>query len=426
MIYMSGVRNAVAGLLIILLLIGQNRARLLQNLFRIDLIHTWMDAKPSQPVINVLHDDIPDGWVVQTWGGATAIYRVVTDQVFSGQRAVSIQRTNTTGGVALAQDVSVTANSEFLISVYSKGVGGAIQVLGGGETLGWMDIPASNTWHNYRLTFQVPSNVNTIRLLLRAADFGVIYFDEAYLGIAMDGRVAENLLGNPGFEEDGVSSDPLTWWSSNVAAPVKQYALPRGIAYMNIRDMLNRNSSAIQQRAREQEGNCSESPAMTGWLLARGPDFEQASGVNAREQLYKLATQLAPDCPQPYAALANLYAGAQSCWRAAELYTQAAQLSEGIPQLTGYYFFQEGLLRHRCTGELDQAVTAFQKAEQSSGWEGGTWYYGAAPFFLGQIWESLGQPNKAAEAYRRVVDCEKCFEHRTAASARLAILGIIH
>jgi tetratricopeptide (TPR) repeat protein len=421
---MSAVRNAMMGLLVLLLLLGQNGASLMQNLLRRDLIQTWMHVKPATSS-NVLNDDIPDSWSVQTWGGATAIYRIVTDQVFIGQRAVSLKRTNTTGGVALAQEVSVPANSQLLLSVYSKGVGGAIQVLGGENTLGWMDIPATDTWQIYRLTFQVPSNANTVRLLLRAVDLGVIYFDEAYLGIASDGIAAANLLGNSGFEEDGVSGDPLIWWSSEVAAPVKQNDLPRGITYMNIGDMLNGNSSVIQQRARELGGNCSESPAMTGWLLARGEDFEQAGGVFAREQLYQLAIKLAPNCPQPYAALADLYARAQSCWRAAELYNQAAHLSEGTP-LSGYYSFQEGMLRQRCTGELEQAAIAFQKAEQSSGWEGAVWYYGAAPFFLGQVWEALGHPREAAEAYLRVLACEKCVEYRTAASDRLAILGVTH
>ncbi len=84
------------------------------------------------------------------------------------------------------------------------------------------------------------------------------------------------------------------------------------------------------------------------------------------------------------------------------------------------------MLRYRCTGELEQAAIAFQKAEQSSGWEGPVWYYGAAPFFLGQIWEALGHPREAVEAYRRVVACEKCVQPRTAASDRLAILGVPH
>jgi len=417
----SDVRNAVIGLLVLLLLVEQSGANLSQNLLRLGLIQTWMRVKPAQPRVYALNDDIPDGWVVQTWGGATAIYRIVTEHVFMGQRAVSIQRTNTTGGVALAQDVSVPANSQLLLSIYSKGVGGAIQVLGDGDTLGWINIPAANAWSNYRLMFRVSSNVNTIRLLLRAGDLGVIYFDEAYLGVASDGRAESNLLGNSGFEEDGVSGDPLIWWSSDVAAPVNQNDLPRGIAYMNIGDMLNGNSSAIQWRARELGSNCSENPAMTGWLLARGEDFEQAGGVLAREQLYQLAIKLASNCPQPYAALAELYAQAQSCWRAAELYNQSARLSEGTP-LSGYYSFQEGMLQYRCTGELEQAVIAFQKAEQSSGWEGAAWYYGVAPFFLGQVWEALGHPDEAADAYRRVVACGKCVEHRVTALARLQAL----
>jgi len=421
---MSGVRNAVMGLLVMILLLGQNGASLMQNLLRIDLIHNWMHVKPAT-MSNVLNDDIPDRWSVQSWGGATAIYRIVTDQVFAGQRAVSIQRMNIDGGVALAQDVTVPATSQLLLSVYSKGVSGAIQVLGGGDTLGWIDIPAADTWRNYRLMFQVSSNVNSIRLLLRAGELGVIYYDEAYLGIASEGIEESNLLGNPDFEEDGISGDPLIWWSSNVAVTVKQNTLPHGIAYMNIGNMLNGNTSAIQQRARDQESNCSESPAMTGWLLARGEDFEEAGGVNAREQLYQLAIKLAPNCPQPYAALAELYGGAQSCWRAAELYHQAARLSEGTP-LLGYYSFQEGMLRYRCTGELEQAAIAFQKAEQSSGWQGAVWYYGAVPFFLGQIWETLGHPHEAAEAYRRVLACEKCVDYHTMAGARLEILGVYH
>jgi hypothetical protein len=422
---MIGIRNAVMGMLVLLLFLGQNEASLIQNLLRRDLIQTWMRIKPVQPRIDVLQDDIPDGWVVQTWGYATAIYRIVTDQFVAGQDAVSIQRTNTAGGVALAQDVTVPVTSQLLLSVYSKGVGGAIQVLGGGDTLGWLYIPAADMWRNYRLTFQVSSNVNTIRLLLRGGELGVIYFDEAYLGVVSNGREESNLLKNSGFEEDGLSGDPLIWWFSEVAAPIEQNDFPRGIAYMNIEDMLTGNSSAIQQRARELGGNCSESPAMTGWLLARGEDFERAGGVFAREQLYLVAIKLAPNCPQPYAALADLYARSQSCWRAAELYKQAAHLSEGTPP-SGYYFFQEGLLRQRCTGELEQAAVAFKKAEQSSGWEGAVWYYGAAPYFLGQVWEALGHPREAVEAYRRVLTCEKCAEYHKAASDRLASLGVAH
>jgi tetratricopeptide (TPR) repeat protein len=422
---MPGRRNALVGILVLLLFLGQNATGLTQNLFRSDLVRSWMRIKPAQPGSNALHDDIPDGWVVQTWGGATAIYKIVTDQVFAGQNAISIQRTNTAGGVALAQNIPVPASSQLLLSVYSRGAGGAIQVLAGSDTLGWMNIPAANAWRIYRLTFRVPSTVKTIRLLLRGGDLGTIYFDEAYLGIVSEGKEEPNLLLNSGFEKDGYSGDPLTWWFSEVAAPIRQNHFQRGIPYENIEDMLIGDSSAIQQRARELGDSCSETPAMTGWLLARGEDFEKAGGVFAREQLYKLAIELAPNCPQSYAALADLYMRVQSCWRAAGLYNKAALLSEDTP-LSGYFSFQEGMLRQRCTGELELAVVAFQKAEKISGWEGAAWYYGAAPYFLGQVWEALGNQGAAIDAYQRVVACEKCVEYRKAASNRLFLLGATH
>jgi len=418
---MYGVRNAIMGLLVIVLLLGQNGASLMQNLLRIDLIHTWMHIKPLT-WSDMLNDDIPDKWSVQSWGGATAIYRIVTGQVLSGQHAISIQRTNIIGGVALVQDVTVPATSQMLLSVHSKGVGGAIQVLGDGDTLGWIDIPATDPWCNYRLTFQVPSNVNTIRLLLRAGELGVIYFDEAYLGIASDGRAESNLLGNSGFEEDGVSGDPLIWWSSEVAAPVKQNDLPRGIAYMNIGDMLNGNIPAIQLRARELGINCSENPAMTGWLMARGEDFEQAGGVFSREQLYHLAIKLAPNCPQPYVALAKLYKEHLGFWRAAELYHQAAELS-GDTIWRARYFFEEGLLHVRYTGEMAQAISALQKADEVQGWEPGYWYKGAAAFFLGQAFESSGRIEEARLAYQRAITCTGCGYHSVEARKRLEALS---
>jgi tetratricopeptide (TPR) repeat protein len=198
--------------------------------------------------------------------------------------------------------------------------------------------------------------------------------------------------------------------------------LPPELSFTNTSDMLAGRYQSIETRAAQLDAECAEHPEMTSWLLASNEAFESVGGMAAQERLYHLAIRLAPNCPQPYAKLAKLYVSSFSMKRAADLYQKAAELSAGTIQ-AGAYAFEEGSIRLRQTGELNLAVDALQQAEQLSGWEGGSWYYGAASFFLGQALQASGRVEEAVSAYQRVLACSECLQHHAAASnAVIALL----
>jgi len=215
------------------------------------------------------------------------------------------------------------------------------------------------------------------------------------------------------------------WWNNHInltpAKKIPQDNLLDNLSYQNIFDMLSGNFALIQERAEQLGSNCALAPEMTAWLLSKADDFEKVGGVAAREQIYQLAIQLAPSCPQPYAALARLYAQNNSNWVAAGLYKQAAYLAEDT-LLSGRYSFEEGSLRLRYTGELDLATVAFQKAIEKSGWEASIWHQGAALFFLGQALELQGNLEESIAIYYRVLECNYCTYYHVDARNKIATL----
>lgn len=404
---------------------------IMQNWLRVRIARAWMSVGlVEMEVDDALQDGIPDGWNVHWWGGARAIYRLECQEALAGDHAARVERTNDQGVASLVQDIAVSPDSHLFCTVYAKGAGGAVQFqfrtkeTGDREAYGWCDIAPSEDWQKYRLSVTVPPGKNEARLLLRSRE--LTWFDEAYVGVESDGQLGPNLLRNPGFEQDGVSEDPLEWWQTHIIQPdalsIPEGRMPERLSYLNIIDMLAGRYDALRERSQQLGDRCASAPGMTSWLIARGDDFEREGGEAARERLYQLALELAPNCPEPYAALAGLYRSHHAFGRATELYHQATERS-GETMLAGRYSFAEGFLHIRYTGDTERAIPALQQAEQLSGWEGGDWYWGAASLFLGQALEAEGRIEEAAAAYRRVIECEQCSYHHTAALNRLKALS---
>ncbi len=411
---------------------------LAHNLFRLKIVHIWMQLTPAQlNKNNGLNDGIPDAWDADWWGGATSNYNLEVQGAWAGKQAVRIENTNTRGSVALTQATAVPLNARLVFSVYSKGAGGAIQVWfrhkDSGEWIkegvgGWRTIVPSEGWQQYHLFVTAPSGTNEAKLFLRTAT-GVTFFDDAYAGVDQDGLLGTNLLKNSRFEQDGVTEYPVEWWQSHVVGTNDSSFRTEvadnsfeGLSYLNVVDMLAGRYEMIKQRAFQLGDDCVSTPEMTSWLIARGDNFEYKGGAAARERLYQLAIEMVPNCPQPYAALGSLYESNLAFWRAAELYRQAAELS-GETFLAGKNYFAEGFLHVRNTGNMERAIFALQQAEQLSGWEGSYWYWGAAPYYLGQALEAEGRHSEAIAAYQRVLDCSKCTYHHNSALAKLKVLS---
>ena len=329
----------------------------------------------------------------------------------------------------MTQDVVVKPGSALFFTIYLKGSQGAVQIWARSSNQqdwikhglgGYLQISSPNEWQEYTLSYQVPKDSKELRIVLTS--LGDMLFDQAYLGEETNGNLGQNLLLNPGFELDGQIIDNSTWWKEikhpriNVSKSMTSEKL--GTSFDNITDMLQGRFQAIRDRSKELNQSCAFAPEMTGWLINLESSIKQEGGNAALEQLYTLAIDLAPNCPQPYAYLADLYASNSAFWPAAELYHKAADLAYRTI-LSGKYSFEEGVIRWKHTGELEQAIYAFQQAEKMSGWEPGGWYLGVASYDLGQVLEITGQYDEAEAAYQRVLDCKECFVHRDDASSRL-------
>ena len=407
------------------------------NLYRLELIREWISLKPDKVKTNdCLRDNIPDRWSIQAWGGATAIFGLDENNPFNGKASAFIHRTNAQGGTAFTQDIWIPKTSQIYISAYAKGTKGAIQIwLGNRETgewtkdAGWLNIPSTETWQFFTMRLKIPNNVNLVRLWLRATGDGTIRFDEIYIGTEASPDQEANLIENPGFEIDGVVFDPTWWWQTHVHPSAEKEALhnilSENLSYLNMYDMLKGNFALIQERAKGLGDHCALTPEMTSWLLSKADAFEKAAGATAREMIYRLTIQLAPNCPQPYAALAQLFEQYHSYWMAAELYQKAANLA-GNTSTSGRYSFEEGILRLRYTGELDLAAIAFRKAVEHSGWEASSWHRGAALFYLGQALESLGNLEESVMTYQRVLDCRDCIYYHEYAHRKITSLISSH
>ena len=396
-----------------------------ENLLRNGVIASWMQWRTVDTAVDTgLKDGIPDRWDILTWGGAKGIFYTDDKAPFAGLRAAVIERTNTSGGAALVQNVSVRSGGQILVSVFAKGEGGAIQVQYRRDNQepwqngGWMNIAPTVEWEQYRLSVAIPRERPDVRLLLRSSH-GFTSFDKTYFGFEEDGNPDRNLLKNSDFEQDGRDEDPLTWWHNQAekVPPVRVTEgmfLERDISLKNIVDITVGNFDAIKRRAGELGGNCASKPEMTGWLLALGGTSIETQA----EGFYLLARELAPNCPQPYAALAKLYASHLAFKSAADLYHKASELAEGTV-LAGRYAFEEGFIHVRFTGKATEAISALRKAEKVKGWESGLWYRGAASLFLGYALESKGMYDEAGQAYRQVIECAICSYHRAEALERL-------
>ncbi len=381
------------------------------------------DVHPS----NALQDGIPDDWAVEAWGGAREKYDVITYDSYSGSRAASIEHTNQSGAATLTQQFSVLPQSTLIASIFTKGNSGAIRIQFWDESnKAWSggarkEVEPSSQWYQTTLELSVPAGTRQARILLYA-DKGLTLFDNAYVGLISGNQPGDNLLTNADFEEDGILEDPLIWWQSHVSYRKPNRYLSRldssSLAYLNLTDLINKNFSGIHTRAQAMGRDCALYPDMTSYLLSWGEEFNRIGGAAAEERLYQVAITLAPNCPRPYAALANLYKSSKSFWKASNLYVKAAELSVGTI-LEGKYAFEAGLIEWMYTGELDKALLHLKRAEEINGWALSQWEQGAATYYLARTLEDLGRNNEAVQAYMRLIECKKCDSHHEAAKIQI-------
>ena len=402
---------------------------ILDNLNRLAIIKVGLDLDFTNITNNdELQDGIPDKWSVEAWGGSKEIYHI-SPEAYHGKSSASIEHTNLEGGATLTQNFSVEPDSILTVGVQNQGDPGAVRIqFWDHDSNAWTsgirrNIDSSFAWQETTFDVDVPRGVKTARILLYAVT-GVTLFDDVYVGIDNEEKSKNNLLSNPSFEEDGSSEDPYEWWTSLVR---KRIAVTRinnsniDLSYLNILDMINSRFDSIHHRALQHSDDCAFTPQMTSYLLSQSDRIKDSGGLAAQERLYQLAISLAPNCPRPYAALANLYSTSKSFWKAANLYSLAAELSSGSI-LEGRYAFEAGLLHWTYTGDMEQAIELFQIAESIGGWEPSIWYAGAASYYLGRSLEYSGRYSEAIEAYQRVLECPDCFTHHSGAKSHLEAL----
>jgi hypothetical protein len=271
------------------------------------------------------------------------------------------------------------------------------------------------------LLFITQYNTLTTSLYLR-------YIDYKWNSVELTG-LSENEPLKDGFPEDWQSStsdnDPLLWWHEHAIMPeiatIPESALAGRQPFLIMLDMLNGRYSNIQQRIDAQGVPCSSTPEMTSWLLSMAPEVEQQGGPAATEKLYQLAAELAPGCPQPHGQLAQLYVENGAYPAAVQQYRLAAELAEESP-LAGYYYFNEGSLHVRHTGNFEQAIFTFERAETLEAWVTGNVFQGAPAYNLGLVYKNAGLYQEAIASFERVMACEGCSFLQRSAAAELAAL----
>jgi tetratricopeptide (TPR) repeat protein len=405
---------------------------LLENIFRVRVFKAWEAVSIKENLAGIpLSDGIPDSWSPCSWGNARGYYEIEDQEVFSGKQALRVNQTNEEGVICLYQTIEIPGNVDLFVKVYSKGEGGEVQTrLHDHITKEWIDygyknwirIKPSVEWKQYQFSFEIPSNIDQVELRLRGENI----YDEAYLGIINDdGEVEQNLLDNPGFEKDGLNQEPLVWWNDNMISTIDDENFDdvtfSSLGYINIIDLLESSYATIQERGRIIGTDCVLTPEMTGFLISKGLNDKLPGGLSVSERIFQLAIDLFPNCPQPYAALAELYSSQHSYLLAAGLYHQATELA-GTTPLAGKYSFEEGFIHIRHTGLIDMAIPALENAETFKGWERSGWHQGAASLFLGTAYEYNGMLEEAIIAYQRVLKCSACSEHHESAKTRLNIL----
>jgi hypothetical protein len=420
---------AVLGLFVVFITFGFAPSSLVQNLIRVEMNKVWLAANvQAVTVSNHLHDGIPDEWTFHTWGDSRAIIALDPRDEANGDFAVRVERTSETGNLALVQEMPVTSGILLICRVDAKGVGGAIQLLArvpgqDWANISWQDVTQNEMWQHYYLEVQVPTDSDIVLIRLRSE--GLTWFDDAYCSQEENGGLSANLLQNGDFGQDGMVEDPFAWWERSVSIAKVQELPPHDLlqqrSYLNMIDMLNGDFDSIQLRASQLGSRCVDASDMTGWLLGRYREFEQAGGDVALERLYELAIALAPNCPEPYEALARLYRANRAYLPAAKYFHLASEHA-GENVLAGKYAFEEGFLHIRYTGDLPSAILALTKAESQTGWESAPWYWGASSRFLGEALEAQGDFVAATAAYQRVLDCNRCVTHHQVARSRLDVL----
>lgn len=415
---------------VLIFLVTQSQA-IIDNLYLRYVDFKWSQVDLADLSKNdELQDGFPDRWFPRTWNNGRAVFRTESEEVHSGNLSVLVEKTSNRGVASLSQIYVVPEGAIGVsLSVFAKGAGGAAQIRFIFEDQlnpvngGWQGIPPQEVWQQYQVDKPLPDDVRQVEILLRSN--GITYFDDAFFGFRFENGEISNILENTGFEIDGVVQDPLIWWQEHAVLPdmrnVPDNALAGELPFLNILDMLNGRYENIVQRIAQQQESCSTTPEMTSWLLDLAPEVGKAGGASAKEKLFQLAISLAPSCPQPYAQLGRLYEENGVYLSAAKQYRIAAELAGETP-LAGYYYFNEGLIHVRHTGNLEEAIFTLEKAETLEAWVTGIVFHGASAYHLGLAYKNAGLEEEAAKSFQRVIDCDFCAYYQDGAEAELAAL----
>lgn len=398
----------------------------------------WLSSAPVGSPDDRLEDGIPDMWQPALWGRARAAIGVDPVVSYNGSHSARIWKANDDDAAVLLQNLTfLPPRREIHCGVLHRGAAAFMRIQAVGISgQDYAALSSTSDWALSEIRFVSPGSGDPVALMLGVGTpSGPAWFDDVYCRDAS--QPAGNLLRNAGFEEDGVRESPLQWWTSARGATdtsatelERAYQLlstlssrsPAAANRLNAIDLLLGRQERVAERMRRTPTGCLDQeyghPTV---LLGLGRKFQEAGGLAARERLLQLAMIVMAPCPQPYAALADLYRSVHAYERAAELYRAAAKRSHPGLQL-GAYLFAEGTMHVLGTGDFGRAIEALSMAEQDAGWEATGWYQGAATMYLAEALTQVGRCEEARAAYRRVLDCRTCIQrHLEASTAPLAL-----
>lgn len=396
-----------------------------------------------------LRDGIPDGWLLNNWGGSRQIQSLDYGEKHGGRSSARIEKTNGAGAASFHQVVEIEGGGQHLLRGYARGSGGNLtlkyidergEYLSEGAADVYIPIPAGADWEKFERGIVPPIEAAKAHLWLVVSGAGhVTWFDDLFLGEESgSGQSLDNRLLNAGFEEDGRELRSLADFSRMDGEKVDldasqaerlqrsekffQKALewnPQNVwAYQGLSRVFfaRREYSLCIETLRRMQKICERPGASVRWLVAQGKKDLFYGKLVSAEKSFKLAIALSPDYGGSYEALGELYAQRRGVLKAITAYHRALEL--GVER-AGQVYFKLGRIYLSQTGEMDKATVALQRAVERL-WEMSTWEKVAAYYDLGLALKIQQRFPEAEEAFQKVLWlAPESYWQRAAAEAQL-------
>jgi tetratricopeptide (TPR) repeat protein len=391
----------------------------------------WLNVTYPGAFDNSLQDSVPDGWVPANWRNSLAVLTIDHQTSRTGRRSAHIQKNNDRDASVFEQSFAPPPGKEVQCGVYSLGDAAFLGILGDGiQGRNYTTMPESDEWVSSTLRFTTPAEGDIATLYFGLRDStGKVWFDDAFCRETAQG--SGQLIENGGFEADGTREDPEQWWtvvrrSQGSAFDDLEQAyssiakLPEGwparVSRLNAADLLlGRNERVVARMQHSLEG-CVGDDRNPDFLLGLGANIQPDGGLSAYERAIQLAILLMPNCPQPYAELAELYSSAGAYDRAASLYEEAASRARPGAQRSAY-LFTEGRIHVISTGDWNRAIDRLSRAQLNTDWANSD--HGVATLYLGNALVQAGRCDEARLAYQTVLGCGECTSRHAEALSSL-------